>query len=64
MNLPNHDETAIHDKDDMAVINFINNTIVALNEDNDDNDDIFEESNAEFEEKRRKHRYDHTNRPW
>ena len=36
MNESNHNKTAIHDEDDMAVINFIHHTIIALIDDNDD----------------------------
>ena len=36
MNESNHDKTANHDKVDIAVINFIHHTMVALIDDNDD----------------------------
>ena len=38
MNLPNRYKTAIHDEDDMAVMNFIDHVIIALIEDNGDDE--------------------------
>ena len=35
MNKSNHDRTANHDEDDIAAINFIHHTIIALIDDDD-----------------------------